>query len=303
MTERTPPIYDTHAHIIAADRSAYPPAESERDNPAAPFTVDDLIAGMDANGVSHACVVQRYFYYRTDNSYALHAGRSHPDRLVPVIMLDGRDSDAVTRLRGLAGEQHIGGIRFARTELDVDDTSWMNSPGVMRLWEVAAEMAMPVAFIMYEPHHSYNLPALDMIAGLFPELPIILDHVGTLHGATADVRAARLEPGYVPYIAAPDFGVTDALRSIMHRPNVRLKLTGINIDCLVDDAIDPAEFVRFVVDEFGADRLVCGSDIGQTRGPYERIIGGLRAATRLLSDSERSMVMHANASGLYRPAR
>lgn len=300
MTERTSPLFDTHAHIIAADREAYPPAPAERDNPAGPFTVDDLLAGMEALGVTRACVVQRYFYYRNDNSYALDACRAHPTEFTPVIMLDGRDAGAVAELNRIVASQPIGGIRFARPELDVDDTAWMNSPNTMRLWERAAELRLPVAFIMFEPHHFYNLPALRLIAERFPELRIVLDHTGALHGATAEVRRARREPGYVPYVQPPDYGVTQALRDVLGAsPNVALKVTGINLGCLTADGVDPARFMRYLVDEFGADRVMLGSDIGQTEGPYERIVAGLRDATRLLTASERKAVEFGTAATWY----
>src|SRR5688572_24751799 len=55
MSELQPTVFDTHAHIISDDRVAYPPAEAEKDNPAAPFTIDNLITGMDSTGVSKAC--------------------------------------------------------------------------------------------------------------------------------------------------------------------------------------------------------------------------------------------------------
>ena len=82
-------------------------------------------------------------------------------------------------------------------------------------------------------------------------------------------------------------------------PNVSFKFTGINLDCLAADGLDPAEHLRLVADQLGVDRLVIGSDIGQTRGPYSRIVDGLREATRLLDDAERAAVLHDNAARIY----
>ncbi|WP_116999912.1 amidohydrolase family protein [Desertimonas flava] len=293
------PLFDTHAHVISDDTTAYPPNPKARNLNAAPFTIDQLLAGMDAVGVDRACVVQRFHYYGTDNSYVLDACAAHPDRLTPVVMLDGDDPNAPDELQRLVDRQPIGGIRYGGPALDSYDTAWLNSPGVMQLWEKAAELSLPVTLIMFEPHISYVLPALAMIAQRFPDTPIVIDHLGTLHGAVPAVAELRKSPGYEPYITAPDFGVTAALRDIGTRPNVHYKFSGINLGCLNADGVDPAVFLRRFVDEFGADRVVCGSDIGQTVGPYARLAGELRDATRLLTDAERALVLHDTAARIY----
>lgn len=288
MSEQNPPIFDTHAHIISPDRDTYPPADSERDTVVDTFTVDDLLAGMDALNVARACVVQRWFYYRDDNSYALDACAANTDRLSPVVMLRGQDPASIDRLREYLDRQPIGGLRFTRPELDIDDTAWMNSPQTMRLWEVAAGLGLPVAFIMYGPHIEYNLPAMRIIAERFPQLPIVVDHLGVRSGASAtDVERPH------------ELVVTPALRDMISCPNVHYKFTGINLGWLAAAAVDPAVFLRSFADEFGVDKLVCGSDIGQTRGPYERIVDGLRDAMRLLDDAERKQVAYGNASRIY----
>jgi len=243
---------------------------------------------MDRLGVAKACVVQRWFHYRDDNSYVLDSCAAHPHRLAPVIMLYGQDLASVERLRSYADRQPLGGIRFTRPELDVDDTAWMNSPATMRLWEVAAELRLPVAFIMYDPHIEYNLPAMRAIAQRFPDLPIIVDHLGARGGRPSTA-------GSHPH----DFAVTPALRDMISCPNVSFKFTGINLGRLEADEVDPAAFLRSFADEFGVDRLVVGSDIGQTKGPYERIVDGLRKALRLFDRTEQEAIAFGNASRIY----
>jgi L-fuconolactonase len=297
-------VFDTHAHIVSTDPARYPPAERYRSAKVTPFTVEQLVAGMDENDVTRACVVQRYHYYLNDNSYVLDACRSNPDLLTPVVILDGNDTAAPDLLRCLVDRQPIGGVRFGGPAMNSYDTAWLNSPGVMRLWEQAAELRLPVAVIMFEPHASYNLPALRLIAETFPDLQIVIDHLGTLHGASPLGKAIRDQPHHPPYICPPDFGVTPALRELSECANVNYKFTGINLGLLESDSVDAAAFLRYFVDLVGMDRVVCGSDIGQTRGPYERILGGLRSATVMLSEVERELVLYGNANRIYsgRPA-
>ena len=286
--DHDPPIFDTHAHIISGDVERYPRADAYRDSSVEVFSVEDLLAGMDDHGVPHACVVQRWFQYRDDNSYVLDACADHPERLTPVIMLYGQDPASPDRLSAYARRQRIGGIRFTRPELDVEDTSWMNAPQTMRLWELAAELRLPVCFIMFDAHIEYNLPAMRRIAERFPELPILVDHLG-VRIERSDAAGAR------PH----DFAVSDALRDIAACPNVLFKFTGINLSRLGQMEIDPAPFLRSFADEFGVDRLVLGTDIGQTKGPYERITGALRDALRLFDASERRAIGFDNAHRVY----
>lgn len=292
-------LFDTHAHAISGDASGYPPAPAAKNKDAAPFTAEQLIAGMDELEVSHACVVQRYHYYGNDNSYVLDTCDAQPDRLSAVVILNGDDAGAPDELRRMAGEHRIGGIRLCGPAIDSFDTAWLNSPGVMRLWEVSAELGLPVALIMFEPHASYNLPALRYIAERFPETPIVIDHLGTLHGATPEGWQVRTQPDHAPIITAPDYGVTPALRELRACPNVSYKFTGINLDCLAADGVDAAAFLRFFADEFGVDRVVLGSDIGQTKGPYARLAGGLRDALRLFDGDDRLRLLRGNAEALY----
>lgn len=292
-------LFDTHAHVISDDLVRYPPAESKRHFAAAPFTVEALIAGMDALGVSRACVVQRYHWYLNDNSYVLDSCAAHPDRLVPVVILDGSSPAAADELRELAANGPLGGIRLGGPAWDRMDTEWLNGRSVMRLWATAAELGLPVTVICFEPHLAWNLPALERLARSFPELPILVDHLGTLQGFGPDGDAHRSDPARGPVLRAPDYGITRQLRDLATCDNVAFKFTGINLQCLRADGLDPAEHLRFVADELGVDRLVCGSDIGQTPGPYARIVDGLRDATRLFDPTERDALLFGNAARIY----
>jgi predicted TIM-barrel fold metal-dependent hydrolase len=126
--------------------------------------------------------VQRFHYYFVDNSYVLDASRPHAQRMCPVVMLDALDAEAPAQLRALANRQRLGALRLATLHHTRYDTAWLNSPSALRLWEEAAKLGLPVAVIGYLRHLPYNLPALGMIAAMFPETPIVIDHLGMPHG-------------------------------------------------------------------------------------------------------------------------
>ncbi len=294
-----PALFDTHAHVISDDALRYPPAESKQHLPATPFTAEQLVEGMDELGVTRACVVQRYHYYLNDNSYVLDSCDAHPDRLIPVVILDAFGSEAPERLRQLAESRPLGGIRFGGPAWDRMDTAWLNGLPVMRLWEAAAELRLPVAVICFEPHLSWNLPALGRIAREFPELPILVDHLGTLQGFGPDGDAHRRDPSKGPYMTPPSLGITRELCELATHDNVAFKFTGINLGCIAADHLDAGEYLRLIANRLGVHKIVFGSDIGQTKGPYARIVDALRDATRLFDDTERAAMLENNAARIY----
>lgn len=292
-------MYDTHAHILSDDLAAYPPSARGLAGPTVgSYTTEQLLEDMDACGVSSACAVQRFHYYEHDNSYALDAARGHPERLTPVIMLDAFTPSAAEKLRAVAQEQKIGGLRFANPDVKAYDTGWMNSPPVMKLWEAAAELNIPVAIIFLLTHLPYNLPALGMIAQEFPGLPIAIDHMGVACGPVGYLHVLG-EGRVLPYPGPPEYGFSQALKDLRRHRNIHFKFTGINLEYLAHHGIDAAGFIRAFVDEFGSHRVMCGTDIGQTKGPYGRIVGELRAALSLLNEGERQDLLFETARRIY----
>jgi predicted TIM-barrel fold metal-dependent hydrolase len=293
-----PPMFDTHAHILSADTVRYPRSAEGRSSTTPPYPVEQLLADMDATGVSHACAVQRFHHYFVDNSYVLDASRPHAQRLSAVVMLDGLDGKASMQLRSMAKRQRIAALRLATLHHTHYDTAWLNSPSTMRLWETAAKLALPVCVIGYVRHLPYNLPAVGMLAEMFPDLPIVVDHLGLPHAPVQFLEKVS-EGRPLPSPGPPDYGISHALRALREHRNVHYKLTGLNLEYLEAMQVDAAQFMRKFVDEFGAARIMCGTDIGQTAGPYARIVGALRNSLALLNDVEREAVLSGTAQRVF----
>jgi predicted TIM-barrel fold metal-dependent hydrolase len=98
----------------------------------------------------------------------------------------------------------------------------------------------------------------------------------------------------------PDFGIGETIRIFEDTPNVYFKLTEVNMDRLDSAGIAPARVVRRMADSFGAERLVWGSDIGQSlRWSYAEKASMGRAAASYLSAGERALFLHDNAARIY----
>jgi len=129
----------------------------------------------------------------------------------------------------------------------------------------AADLAVPVVIAI-------AAPAFDAVASLvarFPSVTFALDHCG--FASTRD----------------------DALRALVAHGNVTLKVTSITLQ-REPDAFDA------LVPEFGADRLMWGSDWSQTHDrPYAALVDLARDATARLAPADRAAVLHDTAARIF----
>jgi predicted TIM-barrel fold metal-dependent hydrolase len=300
-------LLDTHAHLIADDWETYRarPFTPDLPTPERPdFTVtaENLLALMDQQGVEHACLVQRGHVYGYDNGYILDSARRHPGRFHPVVILDTQDPKTPGTYREMVENDGVAGFRMANARPWILDTAWMSSPNAMEIWRVCADFGTPMALIVFDNQLSYVLPLIKIIAREFPELPIILDHGAMPYGMSQYEVALREKAGETVVMPPPpDYGIADTIAIFADVPNVYFKITEINMERLVKANVDSAGLVRRMVDVFGPDRLVWGSDVGQSMlWSYPEKVAMARSAADLLTPDERRRFLHDNAARIYR---
>lgn len=301
------PLFDTHAHLISDDWEKYPPRALRPDLPVPrrtdyTVTMDALIGMMDAHGVPRACCVQRGHLYGYDNSYIIDAAARHPDRLLPVVILDTQDPATPAQYTAMVKNQRVRGLRMANTRPSHLDTAWMSSPTAMQVWKACADLNTPVTLIFFHNQLSYVLPLLHVIAKMFPQLPILIDHLGTAYGVTQVELAWAREAGIGEFALPPppDFGIGETIGIFDDTPSVYFKLTEVNMENLYSSGIAPARVIRRMADRFGADRLVWGSDVGQSlRWNFADKTSMGRESSSLLTATERAHFLHDNAAKLY----
>src|SRR5882757_303924 len=132
-----------------------------------------------------------------------------------------------------------------------------------------------------------ELPAATETAAAFPDLQFVLDHIAK----------PRIADGH-------DEQWRERMPALAGLPNVSVKLSGMvtEADWAHWRAVDLRPFVRSVVDWFGMDRVMFGSDwpVCLLAGSYESISAGLHDAIGALSPSEESQVYRGNACTAYR---
>jgi len=304
------PLFDTHAHLIADDWDRYPPQALRPELPSRrtdyTVTAQSLVDLMDEHGVPTACAVQRLHVYGYDNSYIIDSARAFPGKLLPVVMLDTQDPETPARFTDMVRNQAVRGFRMANSRPSHLDTAWMSSPAAMQVWQACADLNVPMTLIIFHNQLGYTLPLLHVIAKMYPQLPILVDHLGTAYGRTkvelAWAKEAGIEETALP--PPPDFGIEQTIGIFEDTPNVHFKLTEVNLENLHGSGVDPAQLVRRLADRFGAQRLVWGSDVGQSlRWPFPVKASMAREAAGSLSITERAAFLHDNAARMYQPAQ
>jgi len=270
-------IVDTHVHVVGEDTERYPlhptgmSLDWFRD---APVTVEDFLEIMTAAGVDRAVLVQPMSAYGFDNRYVIDSTRAHPERLASVVIIDTAD-DPARRLRAMA-DNGVSGVRLFT--IGNPTLSRLDDPDALGLWEVAAELHLPVIATIL----SNQLPELRAMLERFPEAQVALDHCGF-----PDVSDGP------PYAKAADlFGLATL-------PNVNLKVSSHLLE-QVEATGDPRDLVDQLTAAFSPDRLLWGSDYPQTHDrPYHALFELGRTACSHLPPSDQRGFLGENALRLW----
>ena len=302
-------VIDTHAHLVAEDWETYParpftPDLPLPDRPASSMTAEALLAHMDENGVSAACLVQRGHIYGYDNSYILRSGSKYPERLHPVVILDTQDRQTAGIYRDMVTKSGVVGFRMANSRPWILDTAWLSSPSAIDIWGVCADLGTPMTLIVFDNQLPYVLPLVKILAQMFPDLPIILDRGAMPYGISQYEVALREEKGETVIMPPPpDYGITDTIALFDDVSNIYFKITEINMEQVVKAGVNAAELMRTLVDRFGPQRVIWGSDVGQSHlWNYTEKVAMAKDATALLTDAESRAFLHDNAFAIYENA-
>ena len=281
----SPGHIDAHAHVWSDDLAKYPlgPWATPAAMKPATFTDDELLAVAKPHGMDRIVLIQHAPLHGYDNSYILDCARKRPGTFSVVAMINERTPHLKERLRDLR-DQGARGIRIGPTKhadrtLNVDPPNWLKAPGMQLLWQHAAELGIAVCPLLNPDF----LPSVEPMCAQHPDTIVVIDHFGRIkmdnkQHAQWLTALAKHKNVYIKVSAFKNFGDKRAPYS------------------------DLMPLMRMVIDSFGPERLMWGSDLpyqlndGNTYGDAVALI---RDEMQELSDTDRAAILRDTAAGVF----
>lgn len=248
------------------------------------FVMQDLRPHLYAHGIDATVLVQTVAVAEeTPELLALAATDPHVAGVVG--WTDLRSAGVTGTLASLqAGDGSLVGIRH--NVQDEPDPHWLCRADVRRGLAAVADAGLVYDLLITPP----QLPAAIETARDLPQLRFILDH-----GAKPRIAAGQIEPW------AGD------LKRLAALPNVAVKLSGLVTEAdpqtWTPRALRP--YVNVILDEFGPERVMFGSDWPACllAAGYDQVLATAQELMNSLTPAERDSVFGATAAAWYRLAQ
>jgi L-fuconolactonase len=167
---------------------------------------------------------------------------------------------------------------------DLADDAWILRPKVLESLQLIAETNFPFDFLTHTRHLPYVLKALETVG----PIRAVIDHI-----SKPEIRSQKMEP-WKTYIA-----------QLAQHPNLYCKLSGMITEA--DHQNWSAEtlrpYINHVVDCFGWDRVIFGSDwpVCLLAGSYDQVIQVLTDALGpRMGETEKRKLFGENAAHFYK---
>ncbi len=271
-------IVETHCHIMSEDQRKYPrdpgpnPAAWLRDLPA-----EEFIRLIGLASVERAILVQAFGAYRYDNSYVADAAARYPDRFVAVGIVDALQPDAPQKVDYFVNHRGVRGLRVVTW---TEPETMLDDPRIDPLWRRASELRIPVCVLT----NFHQVPRLNRVLERFEAMPLALDHLGM----------PRLDDG-------PPWPKAQAFFELARFPNFYGKFSSWTLEAAAKNCERGcADFFRRLVDAFGPQRLMWGSNFPASNDrSYRGFVEFAREQLSFLSAEEQRWLMSDTALSLW----
>lgn len=274
-------IVDSHQHLWMISERPYEwltPANRVlyRD-----YRQSEVQPELDRFGIGGTVLIQASDSY-ADTFFMVRVAKANSQirGVVGWVPLD-RSAEAITALDAYAALPIIRGIR-ALTH-DYEQRDWITQASVEKSLREIAERGLTLDYVGNQPEHR---AAILQIAQKHPSLKIVLDHF-----TKPNIAAGEWQPW------------ADAMQQLARLPNVYAKVAGLNT--LSKPGWSPSDwkpYVDFMLEQFGSERLMIGTDwpFARQNGEFDQVWLGLLEVLKELSPSEKDNVFYATAENFYR---
>lgn len=268
---------DTHQHAWNLSEVEYGWLKPEYTAFYGNFTPDLLGPQVKAAGVDYTVMVQAANSYEDTASMLLHA--DYNDWIAGVVgwvnLLD--PEEAGKRLDMYSKGPYFKGMRHLIH--DEPDPDWVIQPVVIESLKILAGHNLPFDVVAVYPNHIKHVPTL---AEKVPNLRMVIDHLGK------------------PPIGKDDTVWFDHMKAAAQSPNVYAKLSG-QFDNPAWSVSDIQPYVDHVLEQFGADRVLFGSDwpVALMGGTYASVWANTQALIANCTPAEKEAILGGTAMRFY----
>ena len=275
-------LIDSHCHVIATDTKRYPlkPLFGKQSDWSAEHPLDypDMVKAAKAAGVDKSILVQASSAYAFDNSYVADSVAAHPERFTGVFSIDVVAPDAVQKMKYWSGKGLTGMRIFTSGSTHAEQETFFADAAAYPAWQYASDNGLSVCMQM----RVKGLPLLKTVLKRFPNVPVILDHFARAEAADG-----------------PPFAAAAPLFALARYPNVYLKLTHRPIEQSMLGKSTPEKFFGHAVQQFGAQRILWGSNFPAAKPPLPDLIAMARSALSFLPQRDQDWIFCKTAQTLY----
>jgi len=276
------PVIDAHHHFWTVERGDYHWMTPEVPALYRDYGPDDLRPHLEFYGIDATILVQAAQTV-AETGYLLDIAEQSPFVAGVVGWVDLTSPSAPAEIAELARHPLLVGLR--PMVQDIEDDDWLLRNDLAPAMAAIVEHGLTFDALIFPRH----LPRLAAFLDRYPDLPVVLDH-----GAKPLIKDAILNPWRADMAA------------IAARPRTFCKISGLVTEAEPDWKIsDVAPYVEHIVEVFGPDRLMWGSDwpvVNVARG-YRDWRDAAVAMLAGLTELERAMVFGGNAAQFYLGAR
>ena len=273
-------MIDSHQHFWQLGRGDYAwpnpsVAPINRD-----FAPDDLRGQLKRHGIAQTVLVQATDSV-AETEFLLHIAATEAFVAGVVGWVDLSAPDAIATIDRLRADRWLKGLRPMLQ--GIEDTDWILRPSVAPALAHMAQVGLRFDALI-QPRH---LRAIETLALRHPSLPIVIDHV-------AKPRMGQRQ--------APDPDWIRGMQRLSALPNVWCKLSGMITEIGPDWHIeDLRPFAKAVIDAFGPDRLMWGSDwpVVNLAGDYDAWVTASRELLAHLPAPAQDRIFSGAARAFY----
>lgn len=270
-------IVDTHLHLVYKDRFSYPWLEGA-DALNRQWTAEDYFAEAEKLGIETALHMEVDVAETDMEAETRFVLGAHPRIAGAIAAARPESADFPAVLDRLLG---IGGVKGIRRVLHTSSDELSGSETFAANIRHLGDAALPFDLCVL----ARQLPVGRALVEKCPQTQFVLDHCGV-----PDVAGKALDPWRAD------------IKALAALPNVAAKISGVVAYAGPDWTVDDLRpFVEHVIESFGWDRVVWGSDhpVCTLTANLERWLSATHQIVAGASADEQARLFHRNAERIY----